>query len=626
MKKLIISLSAVTLSIQGFAQAIGYFNYNASGRTSWANHVVVNQTGELIMAGQMGGSGFGNGMPGIVVANSAGAYTTSRSLATSSVGGEMFCPLIDPSGNIYAGGCYGIIGGENKYIVQYSSGMVQTFARNYGAGTIRFLENDGADVVATGFNTKPCLLKINNTGATIWYKEYTVDGKQGDAYVVHKSGSTYYMAGNINEAGKNRSYVMAVDAATGSVNWCKTYLNSTNATHFTGMSISSTGIILCGATGLEGGGNLMVVKIDFSGNVVWSRMINNCYSWYQKDPNTYNLWGINCAVDIYGAVIVAYEDNPSIGMLAKLNESTGSIMWIKKYGNSGDGFHGIMTSNCTYLATGWLGPSIGNTWDFGLVVTDTSGTAGSGGQCGTAVSRANSTPAITVGTPTVTSVNLATNAVYAGATDVNPGYSHNAVCSGTSTTCTIPLGVKLLTFAGQDNCDNGTNLLHWATETEYSTDYYSLERSSDGANWEEIAQVPASSNLTSNVMNYQYTDASARGKLNYYRLKQTDLNGQEEIVGKTISVERNCSGSDLNFVVYPNPASSLLNLEYTSDGKGTLSVLVYDVLGNTVSLSNELLNDGLNVFSYDVSSMANGVYFIRVSSGTKTTTQKIVKR
>ena len=74
MKKLIISLSAVTLSIQGFAQAIGYFNYNTSGRTSWANHVVVNQTGELIMAGQMGGSGFGNGMPGIVVANSAGAY------------------------------------------------------------------------------------------------------------------------------------------------------------------------------------------------------------------------------------------------------------------------------------------------------------------------------------------------------------------------------------------------------------------------------------------------------------------------------------------------------------------------------------------------------------------------
>ncbi|MCC7331021.1 MAG: hypothetical protein IT232_00285 [Flavobacteriales bacterium] len=330
--------------------SVGYFNYGRSGKMSWSNHLSINSLGQLVMAGTF------DDKANFIVANSSGTYSTNRTVAGT---GELFSAVVDASGNIFVGGCHGAVWtnpAKTKYIVKYTSAMTQSYAKQFGLGTIRYLTTDGTDIVATGYNTKPCVIKLDNAGNTIWYKEYTVDGKDGDAFSIVKIGTNYYVAGNIKEAGANRGYVMSIDAATGNVNWCNTYNSAGNPPHLTGMSKSSTGLILCGATGLMGSGKLMAMKIDFSGNLVWSRLINSCYSWYEKDPTTYNIWSINCAVDPYGSVVVAYEDDPSYGLLAKLNETTGTVTWIKRFGNSGDGFHGITVSGCAYLASGWFGP------------------------------------------------------------------------------------------------------------------------------------------------------------------------------------------------------------------------------------------------------------------------------
>ncbi|MCC7331022.1 MAG: hypothetical protein IT232_00290, partial [Flavobacteriales bacterium] len=85
-------------------------------------------------------------------------------------------------------------------------------------------------------------------------------------------------------------------------------------------------------------------------------------------------------------------------------------------------------------------PTIGSSWDYGLVVADTSGNTGGTGTCGTTVTRTNSVPTITTGTATVTSANLTTNTTYASATNTTETMSHNAICStsvGSSVTPTI---------------------------------------------------------------------------------------------------------------------------------------------------------------------------------------------
>jgi gliding motility-associated-like protein len=432
MKKIIL-LFSVLYGVCINAQNIGYFNYGQSGNGSWSNHVVNNSAGELVMAGYL------QGKPCFVVANVTGAYVTNRVVASQ---GELFTASIDASDNIYAGGYYGTFGTAKKYVVKYNSAMTKQYGKEYGDGHFRYMINDGSDVVVTGFNTKPCVLKTDASGNIIWYKEYTIDGNDADAYMIHKAGSSYYVTGSLDKGGVTESFVLSVNPANGNVNWCKTYVGGSFSPHFTGMAVSATGIILCGATASSSSGNpgkLSVVKIDFTGNVIWSRLIDNQHSWYLRKPVTMgNSWGIACAIDPYGALVVIGETGQGsdfYSMMTKMNENTGSVIWTKRYGSGGgspgvndDGFHGITVSGCTYLASGWMGSAVGSGWDFGLVVSDTSGFAGSSAQCGTAITRTSTTPAITVATAVVTTANLTTANNYAG-TNTTATMSRNAICA-----------------------------------------------------------------------------------------------------------------------------------------------------------------------------------------------------
>ncbi|MCC7333095.1 MAG: T9SS type A sorting domain-containing protein [Flavobacteriales bacterium] len=602
---------------------VGYFNYGRSSRMSWANHIAVNQSGKIIMAGHY------DSKPNFVVADSGGTYITSRSVASA---GELFGPAVDNSGNIFVGGYYGTFGTQKKYIVKYTSAMAQSFARDYGPGTIRYIILDGTDIVATGFSckqlspgvyeNKACVLKIDNAGTIIWYKEFTIDSKQSDAFVIEKTGSAYYVAGTIYESGAARSYVMELNPSNGNVNWLKTYYLAGNAPHITGMSLSSTGIILCGATAKLNGGNMLSFKIDYSGNVVWTRLINNCYSWYQQNQATYNIWGINCAVDIYGSVIIAYEDDPSYGILAKLNESTGAVTWIKRVGNSGDGYHSIAAFDCMYLAAGWFGPTIGTSWDYGLTIMDTSGYAGA---CPTTVTRTNSTPAITVSTTGFSTVNLATNSVYGSAQNTTEAMSHNNVCKTTSTTCSIPLPVSLLSFTAKAECEKLVNTLRWTTISETNNDYFTIEKSYDGYSWTQETTVKGAGN-SSAQLNYEYNTPVKKGdRTLYYRLLQTDFDGTINNTNAIVSATNDCISHLGEFVVYPNPSKDILNLLYNSEFSGKVYVAITDMYGKIILNSYETIREGDNTINYITSEFPSGIYMISLTSDTHSISKKFIK-
>ena len=68
----------------------------------------------------------------------------------------------------------------------------------------------------------------------------------------------------------------------------------------------------------------------------------------------------------------------------------------------------------------------------------------------------------------------------------------------------------------------------WSTATESNCDYFMVERSIDGIDWEGIAQVNGSGN-SSTIHFYNTVDLNAPYGYNYYRLKQVDYNGQYEI-------------------------------------------------------------------------------------------------
>ena len=102
------------------------------------------------------------------------------------------------------------------------------------------------------------------------------------------------------------------------------------------------------------------------------------------------------------------------------------------------------------------------------------------------------------------------------------------------------LPIELLYFnANQLNCNE--NLLIWSTATEINSDYFDVERSFDAIHFEFIGRIKAAGNSTS-IVNYDFKDSKPYQGLNYYRLKQVDYNGDNEVF-TIVSVDNSCSNN-----------------------------------------------------------------------------------
>ena len=110
-----------------------------------------------------------------------------------------------------------------------------------------------------------------------------------------------------------------------------------------------------------------------------------------------------------------------------------------------------------------------------------------------------------------------------GSGNLNNKYSHVRFLSIYDPT---PLPVELLDFSATSQ-DDGV-LLNWSTASENHSDYFSIYRSTNGESWELLNDIPAAVNSTS-LIEYRYFDPSVIYSYSYYRLEQTDMDGEFEV-------------------------------------------------------------------------------------------------
>lgn len=67
-------------------------------------------------------------------------------------------------------------------------------------------------------------------------------------------------------------------------------------------------------------------------------------------------------------------------------------------------------------------------------------------------------------------------------------------------------------------------IINWTTYSELNNQYFSIERSKDGSVFKEITKVPGNG-TTDKKNEYTYTDLTPYNGINYYRLKQIDVDG-----------------------------------------------------------------------------------------------------
>ncbi len=190
-------------------------------------------------------------------------------------------------------------------------------------------------------------------------------------------------------------------------------------------------------------------------------------------------------------------------------------------------------------------------------------------------------------------------------------------------TPTFPLPVELLYFTVE--CDKeGAVQCKWSTVTETNNNFFTIERSLDSVStWEVVGQIKGAGN-SSQALQYTFTHKDAIKGNSFYRLKQTDFNGQYEYY-KPVAIQ--CGNDNSVYNIYPNPTNgSSLNMELGGENGKEILVLLYDVNGKE-TYSKLLIKEDKNntIYTIDLTGKVTpGIYFITATSYDKTLSKKLI--
>jgi len=187
-----------------------------------------------------------------------------------------------------------------------------------------------------------------------------------------------------------------------------------------------------------------------------------------------------------------------------------------------------------------------------------------------------------------------------------------------SGTCTDNSGlpIELLSFSAQVS-GYGVSVT-WATLSETNNHFFTIERSSDGKQYETIAEINGAGN-SQTVLKYSWVDQAPLPGRSFYRLRQTDFDGNFEVFG-TSAVD---NLTTLNWAAYPNPAKEYLTIVWPKETDAEVTVLT--VSGQIVYQESRNRSD-YGHSNLVVSNWQPGMYLINMVVGGVPHTEKLAVR
>ena len=183
----------------------------------------------------------------------------------------------------------------------------------------------------------------------------------------------------------------------------------------------------------------------------------------------------------------------------------------------------------------------------------------------------------------------------------------NATYQNDGCTPTAILPITLLYFKGKIN-DNYSNLLEWSTTSEINNDFFTLEHSEDAIDFTPIGNVPGAGNSMTQLF-YHLIDDNPTTGINYYRLKQTDFNG-EFAYSNIIAVNNNIT--EINIYT----ANDYLFIQSKEILTGNIKI--YDAVGRIIYSDNINSNQKIKT-----SSFTSGIYIVKVRTANNFIVEKI---
>lgn len=167
------------------------------------------------------------------------------------------------------------------------------------------------------------------------------------------------------------------------------------------------------------------------------------------------------------------------------------------------------------------------------------------------------------------------------------------------------LPVELLNFTARFEQDFVK--LYWATASETNNDFFTIERSKDGRTFEAIEKINGAG-FSEVTIGYHTLDKNPFAGLNYYRLKQTDFDGNF-----TYSEIRVVKVVDGKITVYPNPVAESLHISMSDFEEGDATFSISNISGKEITRGITPINAGVSIIRLDeIQSLQPGTYIVRL--------------
>ena len=169
--------------------------------------------------------------------------------------------------------------------------------------------------------------------------------------------------------------------------------------------------------------------------------------------------------------------------------------------------------------------------------------------------------------------------------------------NGASLDCTV-LPVELVHFTAEAMGPDA--LLTWRTASEHGCSHFEVQRSEDAENFGPIGTV-AGAGDSQTLQEYTFVDTDPFPGINYYRLKQVDLDGDHEhTVVRTVHFPRTTDA----ILLLPNPGTASFSLSLPA---GLHPITVMDVTGRLMHSGPAW--SGATIDTYD---WPRGTYLVRL--------------
>ena len=185
-----------------------------------------------------------------------------------------------------------------------------------------------------------------------------------------------------------------------------------------------------------------------------------------------------------------------------------------------------------------------------------------------------------------------------------------------------PLPIELVDFKAYPL--NKQVKLEWTTSSEVDNDYFTVERSTDLSEFTFIDKVNSYTHNSNIILNYTAYDEQPLSGLQYYRLKQTDFNGQYTYS----NIQPVWFGDKSKFEiinVFPEYTSQNdVNVWFNSNSEDPIKIEITDASGKVVysQFESRVIN-GVNKIGMNVN-LVRGLYFVTLTNKEGSVSKKFI--